>query len=177
MHRLIRNGALEMNEWRIFYDSSTAIPDDEPHWIVSLNTWKENFQVLSSRNHPVGILVPSDADPKDLLAEDICNLKHQNIALIAIDFPNYTDGRGYSLAQILRNQCGWTEELRAVGDVLIDTIHYLARCGFDSFLVKEGHDPVLALKAFETFTVHYQKSYKTPVKNLDSRINLLIIKG
>jgi uncharacterized protein (DUF934 family) len=94
----------------------------------------------------------------------VSNINSLSITLIAIEFPTYTDGRGFSLAQILRTQLGWLGELRAVGDVLIDTIHYLARCGFDSFLVKEGHDPELALKSFETFTVHYQKSYLKPVK-------------
>jgi uncharacterized protein (DUF934 family) len=166
MLRLIRNGTLEVNEWRIFDNSSAPLPRDEAYWMVSLATWKDNFQLLSKRKHPVGILVPPHAEPKDILSIDVSDLNHQPIALIAIDFPIYTDGRGFSLAQILRTQHGWTGELRAVGDVLIDTIHYLARCGFDSFLVKEGHDPELALKAFETFTVHYQKSYGQPVKIL-----------
>jgi uncharacterized protein (DUF934 family) len=132
--------------------------------MVSLDTWKNNPQLLSQRKYPVAVFVPPDADIADLLFKDDCNLNQQSIALIAIEFPIYTDGRGFSLAQILRNQYGWTGELRAVGDVFIDTIHYLARCGFDSFLVKAGHDPKLALKAFETFTVHYQKAYPQPVK-------------
>lgn len=167
MLRLIRNGTLEVNEWCIFDNSSTHLPKDEANWMVSLATWKDNFQMLSKRKHPVGILVPPDAEPKDILSIiNVSNMIHQPIAFIAIDFPIYTDGRGFSLAQILRTQHGWTGELRAVGDVLVDTIHYLARCGFDSFLVKEGHDPELALKAFETFTVHYQKSYRQPVKIL-----------
>jgi len=110
--------------------------------------------------------VPSDADAQDIESIHVNILYFEAIALIAIDFPIYTDGRGFSLAQIFRNQHGWKGELRAMGDVLIDTIHYLARCGFDSFLVKEGHDPQLALQAFETFTVHYQKSYPQPVKKI-----------
>ena len=55
-----------------------------------------------------------------------------------------------ALAQLLRRHYGYTGELRAVGDVMIDTIHYQARVGFDSFLVKPGHDPVKALEALKT---------------------------
>ncbi|KAK76349.1 DUF934 domain-containing protein, partial [Bordetella holmesii] len=76
--------------------------------------------------------------------------------------PVYTDGRGYSLAQLLRRNFGWKGELRAVGDVMIDTIYYQARVGFDSFLVKPGHDPQQALQAFKTFSVRYQQTYPIP---------------
>lgn len=167
--RLIRNGKLEVDAWRLF-DSDTAtvsgtmVPPDEENWMVSLDTWRDKYDQLSIRKFPVAILVPSDADSSDIVTRNGSNFHPEAIAFIAIDFPNYTDGRGFSLAQILRNQHGWKGELRAVGDVLIDTIHYLARCGFDSFLVKEGHDPQLALEAFDTFTVHYQKSYRQPIK-------------
>jgi uncharacterized protein (DUF934 family) len=108
----------------------------------------------------VGILFKPDDDPLALAPAG--KLDANGIALIAIDFPLYTDGRGYSIAQILRTRLGWTGELRAVGDVMIDTIHYQARCGFDSFLLKAGHDPQLALEAFNAFSFHYQKTYPKP---------------
>jgi uncharacterized protein (DUF934 family) len=53
-----------------------------------------------------------------------------------------------------------------VGDVMIDTVYYLARCGFDSFLVKQGHNAQLALEALSTFTDTYQKSYRQPIQKL-----------
>lgn len=163
--RLIRNGALEMDVWRLFEpDAAAPVPPDEANWMVRLATWCDHYEQLIARKSPIAILVPSDADASDIASIHVNTLHAGIIALLAIDFPIYTDGRGFSLAQILRNQYGWQGELRAMGDVLIDTIHYLARCGFDSFLVKEGHDPQLALQAFETFTVHYQKSYPQPVK-------------
>jgi uncharacterized protein (DUF934 family) len=166
--RLIRNGALEVDVWRLFEpDAATAsVPPDEENWMVRLETWRDHYDQLITRKFPFAILVPSDADAQDIESIHVNKLYSEAIALIAIDFPIYTDGRGFSLAQIFRNQHGWKGELRAMGDVLIDTIHYLARCGFDSFLVKEGHDPQLALQAFETFTVHYQKSYPQPVKKI-----------
>lgn len=162
--RLIRNGALEVDLWQLDDNTSLTLPLDEANWMITLDSWKVNQNALYFRKNPVAILVPSSTDPNDLLPLGVIDINTLSIAFIAIGFPTYTDGRGFSLAQILRTQYGWRGELRAVGDVLIDTIHYLARCGFDSFLVKEGHDPELAMKSFETFTVHYQKSYLKPLK-------------
>ncbi len=159
--RLIRNGNLEQDGWLIH--ESEEHPNDENFWIVKLETFRNNAEQFRLRNFPVAILVASDTDLVDSFFEFESDGQLEKIAFIAIEFPTYTDGRGFSLAQIIRNQFGWTGELRAVGDVLIDTIHYLARCGFDSFLVKEGHDAKLALSALETFTVHYQKSYPKPI--------------
>lgn len=162
--RLIRHGELAADDWRLDDNTTHTLPPDEAYWMIPLESWKVNKDAVQLRKNPVAIFVPSSTEPDDFLSLALTDINAQSIALIAIDFPSYTDGRGFSLAQILKTQYGWAGELRAVGDVLIDTIHYLARCGFDSFLVKEGHDPELALKAFETFTVHYQRSYRKPVK-------------
>ncbi|WP_459615934.1 DUF934 domain-containing protein [Bordetella sp. 2513F-2] len=162
---LIRNGRLEADAWRNYVPAegaaADAVPADEPGWIVPLATWNAARDALRARRHPVGLLLPPDADLVEL-AGGAETLDPAGIGLIAIDFPAYTDGRGYSLAQQLRHRYGWRGELRAVGDVMIDTIHYQARVGFDSFLVKPGHDPHAALAALKTFSVHYQRSYPAP---------------
>ncbi len=152
---LIRHGELQANGWRL-HDADDSLPADEPGWIVRPALWNAQTPALAARRHPVGLLLGPDADPAQL------DLATAQPALIAIDFPVYTDGRGYSLAQLLRRNHGWQGELRAVGDVMIDTIYYQARVGFDSFLVKPGHDPEQALQAFKTFSVRYQQSYPIP---------------
>jgi uncharacterized protein (DUF934 family) len=169
---LIRDEALEHDATRRYIPpvidpeapqsdvAAFAFPDDEPGWLVPLATWLQRDRALyQQRRHAVGLLISPDSDLAPLLEDQDAQSLGQQIELIAIDFPTYTDGRGYSLAQILRKDFDWTGELRAVGDVLIDTMHYMARCGFDAFLVKPSHDPVKALAALESFTVHYQKSY------------------
>ena len=163
---LIRNGKLEADTSRPFVPEPEVpaegqVPADEPGWIVPLSVWKTSRATLRRHKHPVAVLLNSDADLADLVDADGA-LHPEGIAFIAVDFPVYTDGRGYSLAQLLRTRHQWQGELRAVGDVMIDTIHYQARVGFDSFLVKPGHDPHKALDAFKTFTVHYQKTYRAP---------------
>jgi uncharacterized protein (DUF934 family) len=169
--RLIRNGQLQADVWRVHAPASTegseaapgddTPPADEPGWIVGLATWIAHRDTLRARRHPVAVLLAPDAKLQEFMGPD-GHLDPTGIAFIAIDFPIYTDGRGYSLAQLLRTRYGWQGELRAVGDVMIDTIHYQARVGFDSFLVKPGHDPHKALAALQTFTVHYQQTYPKP---------------
>lgn len=165
--RLLRNGQVEFNEVLLFdtndeINSSLGVPPDQKNWMMRLDDWLEKRALLLNRKFPVGILIPSDTDLATTLGNQTTFFKTVDIAFIAIDFPSYTDGRGYSLAQLIKTVYGWHGELRAVGDVMIDTVFYMARCGFDSFLIKEGHDPHLALQALGTFTEQYQKSYRLP---------------
>jgi len=79
------------------------------------------------------------------------------IALIEINFPSYGDGRGYSAARILREHC-YAGELRAVGDVLIDQLSHMRRCGFDAFAPDKPITPDAADKALATWPEVYQKT-------------------
>ena len=79
-----------------------------------------------------------------------------------MNFPKFTDGRGYSTARLLRERYGYTGELRAIGDVLHDQLFYMARCGFDAFALKDGKDVAKAVNAFETFMTPYQAAVDQP---------------
>ena len=79
------------------------------------------------------------------------------IALIEINFPAYGDGRGYSAARILREH-GYAGELRAVGDVLIDQLSHMRRCGFDAFAPDKPITQAAADKALATWPEVYQKT-------------------
>ena len=169
---LLKAGAVIVDDWHEWVPSpqsseengnqhaaSDHFPPDEPHWIVPLSFWLKNEATLRARQHSVGIRVDPADDPFDLVTTAPDTLDPTGIALIAVAFPNFNDGRGYSHAYTLRAHLGWHGELRAVGDVLIDTMFYLARCGFDSYAVKPGHDPHAALDALNTFSQRYQRGY------------------
>jgi hypothetical protein len=79
------------------------------------------------------------------------------IALIEVRFPAYGDGRGYSSAQILREE-GYQGELRATGDVLLDQLSHMRRCGFDAFAPAKPIAAEAAQKAFATWPEAYQKT-------------------
>ena len=119
--------------------------------IVPLAAWQANRDALRSRVDAGVWLAPSD-DPL-ALAGDIGSL-----ALIAIDFPRFTDGRGYSSARLLRERLGYTGELRAIGDVQRDQLYYLAQVGFDAFAMREGLDVEAALASLRDFSDGYQRT-------------------
>ena len=81
---------------------------------------------------------------------------------VEVNFPSFTDGRGYSIARLLRERLGYQGELRAVGDVQRDQLFYLARCGFDAFLLRDGLDAEESLRALQDFSEAYQASVERP---------------
>lgn len=90
----------------------------------------------------------NDADPMEVDLGDTTR--------IDLHFPKFTDGRAYSQARLLRQRRGFTGELRATGDVLIDQLVHMARCGFDVAVLKEGLDPQDAERQFARFADFYQ---------------------
>ena len=84
-------------------------------------------------------------------------------ARVEINFPKFGDGRGYSIARLLRERYGYKGELRAVGEVARDLLLYMESCGFDAFLLREGEDPVEALTGFDDLSDAYQASVARPI--------------
>ncbi len=84
------------------------------------------------------------------------------LTLIEVAFPKYRDGRGYSSARILR-EAGYTGELRAQGDVLVDQIAFMRRCGFDSFSPEGSLNPEAVERALSTYDQFYQKAADSAV--------------
>ncbi len=84
------------------------------------------------------------------------------LSVIAVEFPQFTDGRGYSTARLLRERYGFKGEIRAVGEVLRDNLFYLSRCGFDSFVLSDQAKLEDAIEHLSTFSDGYQASVERP---------------
>ena len=84
-------------------------------------------------------------------------------AWVEISFPKFGDGRGFSIARLLRERYGYKGELRAVGQVARDHLLYMESCGFDAFLLREGEDAAQALAGFDDFSEAYQTSVARPL--------------
>ena len=108
----------------------------------------------------------ADADPA-AIAPDLARFD-----VIAVRFASFSDGRGYSLARLLRERHGYRGELRAIGDVLRDQLYYLSRCGFDAFALRADQDPERALSAFDDFSETYQASVARPEPLFRRRLEL-----
>ena len=81
-----------------------------------------------------------------------------SLPFVAIDFPKFADGRGYSHARRLRELWGYDGTILAYGDVLRDQLFYMSRCGFNAFLLRDDQDPWGCLAAFQLYREPYQYS-------------------
>lgn len=148
MMALVKNGRLIADPY-LDVSSGEAIPE-RGAIIVSLEQWHAQRAALRGRVDALGLRLKSSESP-EVVAEDIGEL-----ALVALEFPAFRDGRAYSYARILRERYGFTGELRAVGDVLLEQLHFMLRVGFDAFEIA-APDPVAAYRAaLEDFSVWYQ---------------------
>ena len=93
-------------------------------------------------------------------ADDEAQLKPYltGLPLITVEFPSTGEGRGYTQGRLLRERYGYRGELRAVGPIRVDQMWFLARCGFDSFELAAGEDPLVAIAQLQRFSVAYQAS-------------------
>ncbi len=157
--RVIREGRVEPDPWSYLgLGEDAPVPAELPPGavLVPLATWKERRDSLRARSQPVGVWLGPADDPAEL-AGDLAMLP-----LVAIHFPKFTDGRGYSTAVLLRRRHGYRGELRAFGDVGRDQLFYQKRCGFDSFRLAPHRDPEAALASLTPFSVRYQGSVDDP---------------
>lgn len=124
--------------------------------IVPLARYVAERDALRSRSGKVGVRLASDEE-----AQAIASFVDE-LPLVAIEFPTFKDGRGYTTARLLRDRYGYKGEIRAVGDVLRDQLRAMKRCGFDAWELKAGKDISGALQAFTEFSVTYQGAADDP---------------
>jgi uncharacterized protein (DUF934 family) len=92
-------------------------------------------------------------------ADDPAAVSLEGVGRVEIHFPKFGDGRGYSLARLLRTRYNYRGELRAVGHITRDLLFFMERSGFDAFELREGENPHEALASFEDFSHSYQRGY------------------
>jgi uncharacterized protein (DUF934 family) len=155
MPPLIRDRVVVDDRWTLLRDAkSLADVPSSVAVIVPLALWRTERAALLARGD-VGVwLAPTD-DPA-ALADDIAELP-----LVAVDFPKFTDGRGYSIARLLRDRHGFRGELRAIGDVLRDQLFALSQCGFDAFALRADRNASEALASLDDFQGVYTSTTKT----------------
>jgi phosphoadenosine phosphosulfate reductase len=156
MPQLIKGGELVADRWTLRREASSPAEFAEgSSEIVPLPLWLAHRDALLARGD-VGVWLAPGDDPA-VLAADVGVLP-----VIAVDFPQFTDGRGYSIGRLLRDRHGYRGELRAVGDILRDQLFALAECGFDAFALRDDRDAAAALAGFDDFTGVYASTSRTP---------------
>ena len=140
------------NRLELKADASLPQVPETGDLIVPLAMWRELRARLLVRPGRIGVWLDSHEEPA-AIAEDL-----RNFGVVAVNFPKFGDGRGFSTARLLRDRYGWKGELRAIGDIFRDQLFFLASCGFDAFELREGEDPREALAGFGVFSESYQAS-------------------
>ena len=169
MRNIIKDRQIVADDWQVIKlaegetTESVALP--EGRIIVPLAVWQARREALLARGN-VGVWLASDERP-EALKDDVATLP-----VIAVDFPKFADGRGYSTAYNLRARLGYTGELRAIGDVLRDQLFYMQRVGFNAFATREDRSIEDALKGLTDFSEAYQASWdqKMPLFRRSQRL-------
>ena len=120
-----------------------------PQRLLTLQQW-HSVRSTWPADVPVGVAVPNDADIEEL-AQDL-----PRIALVALHFPKWTDGRAYSQARLLRARYRYAGAVRATGEVLVDMMPLMARTGFDQVVLRPSESREAAERALRFFPGHYQ---------------------
>ena len=149
MPNIIKDGAIVADSYQVIVEAG-SLPNNDI--IVSLDIWLSQKEAVLAHPYKKGVMLKPDQHPEAII-ESLTQLD-----IIALDFPAFADGRGYSYAVLLRQRYGFTGELRATGDVFKDNLFYLKRCGFNSFAVRADKDLQVSLQGLTDFSEVYQAS-------------------
>ena len=160
MPKIIKNGQIVDDPWQVLKLAedqtvdSIALPDSQA--LFPLPVWLARKEEILARGAAHGVWLDSSEGP-EAIAADL-----EQLAIIGVNFPKFTDGRGYSTARLLRERYGYRGEIRAIGDVLQDQLFYMRRCGIDAYALREGKDIAAALAGLRDFSEAYQAAADQP---------------
>lgn len=164
MREIIKDRAIVQDDWSVLRLNEGETPETVSvpagKVIVPLAVWQVQRPALMQRlqaSQEIAVWLAPD-QPAELIADDAALFP-----LIAIDFPKFNDGRGYSAAYLLRSRYRYTGELRAIGDVLRDQLFYMQRVGFNAFATRADRNIQDALKGLTDFSEVYQASVDQPL--------------
>jgi uncharacterized protein (DUF934 family) len=153
--QIIKKGEIVTSDW-VHLGNEELLPAERVDVTVTLRRFLADQDTLATHPGRVGVRLHPEDDAEPHLPALL------QVPLVAIEFPRFTDGRGYSLGRLLRERHGYRGELRAVGNVLRDQLFYMHRCGFDAFELQPGKSVTEALEAFAELSVRYQAAVDEP---------------
>ena len=161
MAQLITRQTVAVDPWKTLElaegetPEAVALPPGDV--IFPFAVWRARKDEIIATHKRIGLLLQPDERVEDI-ASDL-----DYFIVIAVNFPKFVDGRGYSSASLLRQRYHYQGELRAVGDVLHDQLFYMQRVGFDAYALKGDKNAVYAIeRGFSTFSDDYQTSTSQP---------------
>jgi len=161
MPRIILDNSVVDDNWQLITESEQADVDisqlAEGNYLVPLSVWNSLVAELTTPPANIGLWLASTELPEQIQGSI------SEIPVLAIDFPAFADGRGFSIGRLLRERYGYKGQLRAIGKPIRDQLSYLVRCGFNAFDLAEHYDPEEALASLKDFSDNYQGSVDQPI--------------
>ena len=160
MPRIIRNTSIVEDDWQVLTlaegETPAAVALPAGPVLLPLAVWMARRDEIIAGGRPIGVWLDSHEGP-EALAGDV-----DRFAVIAVNFPKFTDGRSYSSARLLRERYHFAGEIRAIGDVLQDQLFYMQRCGIDAYALRGDKDIDRALAGLSVFSETYQAAVDQP---------------
>ncbi|WP_299944931.1 DUF934 domain-containing protein [uncultured Microbulbifer sp.] len=159
---LIIDGEIRPNQWRLLVQTTAGESPDIPapgagKVILPLRQWQAERKALAGRSGEIGVWLDSDE------GAELIGAAAAQCPLIAVHFPAFADGRGFTTGRLLRERFGFKGELRAVGGFMRDQLSYLQRCGFNAYAF-EGEEPLASLRdSLHDFSDSYQAGVDQPL--------------
>ncbi|MDO6564289.1 DUF934 domain-containing protein [Amphritea sp. 1_MG-2023] len=147
---LLINRAVVDDSW-LLVDEDNLTAHINEDIVVPYELFAQHLEQLVNAEGKLGVRINGD-QALELLLQHL-----DALSLVAIEFPAFTDGRGFSFARMLR-RAGFAGQIRAEGDVTRDRLDHMQRCGFDAFAIPDERYSDAILSAFDEVPVHYQGS-------------------
>ena len=150
------DGSIRQDDWVVVPRPADGESLDVPEQpaLIPADLWLAGKEHFEDRDN-IGVWLDSHDEP-EILAGVV-----NELPVIAVNFPKFSDGRGYSIARLLRERLSYRNELRAVGDVLLDQLQFMKRCGFDTYVLRADKDINKAARCLNFFTQGYQAATDT----------------
>ena len=150
------DGSIRQDDWVVVPRPADGESLDVPEQpaLIPADLWLAGKEHFEDRDD-IGVWLDSHDEP-EILAGVV-----NELPVIAVNFPKFSDVRGYSIARLLRERLSYRNELRAVGDVLLDQLQFMKRCGFDTYVLRADKDINKAARCLNFFTQGYQAATDT----------------
>ena len=154
MPQYLKDGAVVDNSWQQVSAGNESLPQGDI--LLPVSQWQEQQETLASHVGAIGVWIDSHEEIEAFVDAIL------DLPVIAINFPKFVDGRGFSLARLLRERYEYCGEIRAIGQIIRDQLFFMQRCGFNAFAFETELDLVEAIKSLQDFSDAYQVAVDQP---------------